>query len=243
MTAPATSRPARRQAAEISDTAPHVLVVDDDRRIRALLQRYLQENGYRVTGAEDAAEARRRLEGLEFDLLVLDVMMPGEDGLSLAGALRATSDVPILLLTARGESEDRIAGLEAGADDYLAKPFEPRELLLRLEAIIRRARPLKTATPALRFGPCRFDLDRGELSRNDEVVRLTTAETVLLDLFARNPGTAFSRADLCERTNAGLERSVDVQINRLRRKIEADPRQPVYLQTVRGVGYMLVPDG
>ena len=243
MTAHATTTsPARRKAADIGDDAPHILVVDDDRRIRSLLQRYLQDNGYRVTTAETAAEARKRLKGLAFDLLVLDIMMPGEDGLSLAGDLRTRSDVPILLLTARGESEDRIAGFEAGADDYLAKPFEPRELLLRLDAIIRRARPAAPRTSEVRFGPCRFDLERGELTNNDDIVRLTTAETVLLDLFARNPGTVFSRADLCERTNAGLERSVDVQINRLRRKIEADPRQPVYLQTVRGVGYMLVPD-
>ncbi len=232
----------RRKAVEILDDAHHILVVDDDTRIRRLLQRYLAENGYRVTTAGNAHEARARLEGLAFDLLVLDIMMPGEDGLSLTAALRDHSDVPILLLTARGEPEDRIAGLERGADDYLSKPFEPRELLLRIEAIFRRARPQGPQETEIRFGPNRFNLERSELTRDDQIVRLTTAETTVLDLFARNPGTTFSRTELCERTNAGLERSVDVQINRLRRKIEEDPRQPVYLQTVRGVGYVLVTD-
>jgi two-component system phosphate regulon response regulator OmpR len=232
-------------AAEISSTADdaaHILVVDDDRRIRTLLQRYLRDNGYRVSMAEDAQDARAKLEGLSFDLIVLDIMMPGEDGLSLTSSLRKNSQVPILLLTARGTPEDRIAGLEAGADDYLPKPFEPRELLLRLEAIIRRARPADPQAGDVRFGACRFDLGRNELTRDNVVIRLTTAETILMDIFAHNPGTVFSRTDLCEKTNAGLERSVDVQINRLRRKIEEDPRQPVYLQTVRGVGYVLVPE-
>ncbi len=227
----------------VTDDAPHILVVDDDTRIRTLLKRYLRDHGYRITTAGDAMEARTRLEALQFDLLVLDVMMPGEDGLSLTRGLRAESDVPILLLTARGEPEDRIAGLERGADDYLAKPFEPRELLLRIEAIIRRARTIEPVANQIRFGVCRYDLDRGELTRENTVIRLTTAEATLLDVLARNPGDVISRTDLCERTNAGLERSVDVQVNRLRRKIEEDPRQPRYLQTVRGVGYVLVPDG
>ncbi len=243
MTTPSASSAGREtEARKIEDGAPHILVVDDDTRIRTLLQRYLLENGYRVTIAKDAADARSLLAGLSFDLLVLDIMMPGEDGLSLTSSLRETSSVPILLLTARGDAADRIAGLEHGADDYLAKPFEPRELILRLEAIIRRAKTDEAEIQDVRFGRCRYNLGRGELLRDDEVVRLTTAEATLMDLFARHPGDAFSRTDLCARTNAGIERSVDVQINRLRRKIEDDPRQPLYLQTVRGVGYVLIPD-
>ncbi len=232
----------------IADDAAHILVVDDDTRIRTLIRRYLMGHGYRVSIAADAASARSYLQSLTFDLVVLDIMMPGEDGLSFTAALRdgvapgQETQVPILLLTARGAAGDRIAGLERGADDYLAKPFEPRELLLRIEAIIRRTRNRETGSGELRFGRCRYNADRGELLRDNEVVRLTTAEATLMDLFGRNPGETFSRTDLCERTNAGMERSVDVQINRLRRKIEDDPRQPLYLQTVRGVGYVLVPD-
>ncbi len=228
--------------AAVEDEAAHILVVDDDTRIRTLLRRYLVSQGYRVSVAEGAAQARTLLEGLVFDLIVLDIMMPGEDGLSLTGHVRGRSDVPVLLLTARGEAADRIAGLERGADDYLAKPFEPRELVLRIEAIIRRTRSADGASPELHFGRCRYNPDRGELTRDNEIVRLTTAEAVLMDLFARHPGQTFSRTELCERTNAGMERSVDVQINRLRRKIEDDPRQPLHLQTVRGVGYVLLPE-
>ncbi len=221
----------------------HVLVVDDDTRIRSLLQRFLTTNGYRVTTAQDAAEARSHLRNFAFDLIVLDVMMPGEDGLQLTQSLRETSDVPILLLTARGEAADRILGLEKGADDYLPKPFEPRELLLRIAAIARRTRQPQPSVRELRFGRCRFDPDRGELTRDGRPVRLTSAEGTLLRLLALSAGKPMTRADLAARTGAGLERSIDVQVTRLRRKIEDDPKMPLYLQTVRSVGYVLVPDG
>lgn len=227
--------------APVADDAPHILVVDDDRRIRELLKRYLAENGFRVTTAEHAAEARARLEGLAFDLIVLDVMMPGESGFDFAQSLRATSTVPILMLTARGEANDRIMGLERGVDDYLAKPFEPRELLLRIGTILRRAQmPGARKHDELALGPLRFNVARGELRDGDRPIRLTTREVQLMRLFAANPGKPLSRLDLCD--NEAAERSIDVQINRLRRKIEADPKNPVYLQTVRGEGYALLPD-
>lgn len=224
----------------ISDDAPHILVVDDDRRIRELLKRYLSDNGYRVTIAESAAEARARLAGLAFDLLVLDVMMPGETGFELTTSLRRSSNVPILMLTARGEAGDRIEGLERGVDDYLAKPFEPRELLLRIGTILRRARTGDTTREEITLGETSFNVTRGELRKGDEIIRLTTREIQLMRIFAAHPGQSLSRLDLCE--NEAAERSIDVQINRLRRKIEDDPRNPVYLQTVRGEGYMLLPD-
>ncbi len=220
----------------------HLLVVDDDTRIRQLLQKYLVENGFRVTTAADAAEARKHLIGMSFDLIVLDVMMPGENGFDFTQSLREESDVPILLLTARGDAENRIEGLERGADDYLAKPFEPRELVLRINTILRRAARDEGEPKSVQMGECRFDLERGELWRKDSKVRLTTAEVTLLRLFASNPKVTFSRLELCEHTGVTLERSVDVQITRLRRKIESNPRMPIYLQTVRGVGYTLIPD-
>ncbi len=233
----------------MTDEQPHILVVDDDTRLRELLRRYLSSNGFLVTTAKDAADARARLEGLEFDLIVLDIMMPGENGLDLTSSLRRTSDVPILLLTARGEADDRIAGLEAGADDYLSKPFQPRELLLRINSILRRqARPADpppaTAPAALRLGPLVYIPDRDELRSGDEVIRLTTAEASLMRILAASPGVTFSREELAERSrDVGNARSIDVQVTRLRRKIEPDPREPRYLQTVRGEGYVLRPDG
>src|SRR5579885_107472 len=225
----------------IEDT--HVLVVDDDERLRALLQRYLSSNGFRVSVAADAAAARALMKSIAFDLLILDVMMPGETGLDLTKAVRAHSQVPILMLTARGEPADRIAGLEHGADDYLPKPFEPRELLLRVSALLRRAAPpARSAHREVQMGEAVFDPERGELRRNGKPVRLTSSEAALLKLFAANAGRAFSRTDLCTRLGVALERSIDVQVTRLRRKIEEDPKLPLYLQTVRGIGYVLVPD-
>lgn len=225
------------------DEAPHVLVVDDDLRLRTLTQRFLVENGFRVTAAGDAAEAREFLRGLEFDILVLDIMMPGEDGLQLTRSLREISDVPILLLTALTETDDRIEGLEAGADDYLPKPYEPRELVLRISSILKRShQPLPEIRTEVKMGPCRYTLDRGELWRGEKLVKLTTGEGTLMRFFAENPRETFSRLDLCERTGVGQERSIDVSVTRLRRKIEADPKMPIYLQTVRGVGYTLMPD-
>jgi two-component system phosphate regulon response regulator OmpR len=221
----------------------HILVVDDDERIRTLLQRYLTKNNFRVSAAADAAEARTLMKGIAFDLLIVDVMMPGESGFDLTESVRANSQVPILMLTARGESEDRITGLERGADDYLPKPFEPRELVLRLNALLRRAAPpAHTAHKEVRMGDAVFDPERAQLRRKGKPVHLTTSESQLLQLFAANAGRPFSRTDLCSRLGVTLERSIDVQVTRLRRKIEEDPKLPLYLQTVRGLGYVLVPD-
>jgi len=222
---------------------PHLLVIDDDERLRELLQRYLSSNGYRVSAAADAADARALMKSMAFDLLIVDVMMPGESGLDLTRAIRAHSRTPILMLTARGNAEDRIAGFEYGADDYLPKPFEPRELVLRVGALLRRATPLqRTAHGDVKMGECVFDPRRGQLRRKGRPVKLTSSEVALLHLFAANAGRAFSRSDLCTRLGVALERSIDVQVTRLRRKIEEDPKLPLYLQTVRGVGYVLVPD-
>lgn len=227
----------------------HLLIVDDDERIRVLLQKFLIRNGFLVSAARDAGHARRILTGLDFDLIVLDVMMPGEDGISLTRDLRQTSRTPILLLTAKGETEDRIAGLEAGADDYLVKPFEPKELLLRINAILRRMpeTPEDQSMPkVLSLGPLRYDIERAELWQGEEQVRLTATESQLMRIFAARPGEAVSRSQLVEELGRdggqSQERAVDVQITRLRRKLEGDPKQPRYLQTVRGAGYMLAPD-
>jgi two-component system phosphate regulon response regulator OmpR len=231
------------------DQPAHILIVDDDQRIRSLLKQFLIKNGYLVTEARDAAHARRVLAGLAFDLLIIDVMMPGEDGFSLTRGIREDVEAPILLLTARGDTEDRITGLEAGADDYLPKPFEPRELLLRVAAILRRAAivPTQEEPPkTLSLGETRYDISRGELWHGDQLVRLTSTESALMRVFARAPNEALSRARLVDELGGAAggaqERAVDVQITRLRRKIEADPKNPRYLQTVRGEGYMLTPE-
>ena len=229
----------------MAEDHPHILVVDDDTRLRDLLRKYLSENQFRVTTAGDAAEARAKLAGLEFDLIVMDLMMPGENGLDLTQALRQGSDVPILILTAMGDPQNRIDGLERGADDYLAKPFEPRELVLRVRTILRRAATTAPGAPdsVVRFGDCAFDIDREELRRGDAVVRLTAAEASLLKTLARNPGVTLSRQDLIDTGEiSGGSRTVDVQVTRLRRKVEADPKLPRYLQTVRGKGYVLRTD-
>lgn len=227
----------------IADDAAHLLVVDDDSRIRSLLHKFLTTNGYRVTTASSASEARLKLDSLSFDLLVLDVMMPGENGLDLARAVRARSAVPILMLTARSEAEDRIQGLETGADDYLVKPFNPRELLLRVGGILRRAGPATPGSaPEVRFGPFAFHRGRGELKRGDEVVRLTDRERDLLAALAERPGQTVPRAAIAGDDAAPGDRAVDVVVTRLRRKIESDPTNPILLQTVRGLGYRLLAD-
>ena len=222
------------------DDAPHLLIVDDDTRIRELLQKFLSGKGFRVTTAADAAEARRKLEGLDFDLLVLDVMMPGETGLALTKSLREIRDIPVILLTARAEAESRIAGLEAGADDYLPKPFEPRELVLRINNILKRSvNPSKPKIDQLIFGPFTFSLVKRELRRGANLVGLTGREQDIMMIFAANAGQTIARHELAG-TGADVgERTIDVQINRLRRKIEEDPGNPVWLQTVRGIGYKL----
>ncbi len=235
-------RASKDETAALADDAPHMLVVDDDRRIRDLLSRYLLREGYRVTTAKDASDARAKLEGLSFDLLILDVMMPGESGFDLARAIRAHSTVPILMLTARSEAESRIAGLELGADDYVAKPFEARELSLRIANILKRARP--AAVPALesvRFGDFIFHIARGELRRGEEIVHLTDREREMLRLLATTPDQTVTRQALAGNGGGAFgDRAVDVQINRLRRKIERDPTNPLLVQTVRGIGYRLV---
>ena len=227
----------------------HLMIVDDDERIRVLLQKFLMRHGFLVTAARDASHARRILTGLDFDMLILDVMMPGEDGLSLCRSIRETSQTPILLLTAKGETGNRIEGLEAGADDYLPKPFEPKELLLRINAILRRMpeTPAEDSVPKiLNLGDIRYDLERGELWQAEDLVRLTATEIQLMKIFSAKPGEPISRNKLVEELGRdrgqAQERAVDVQITRLRRKIETDPKQPRYLQTVRGAGYMLAPD-
>jgi two-component system phosphate regulon response regulator OmpR len=232
---------------DIPDHAPHVLVVDDDRRLRDLLTRFLSENGYRVTAAASAAEARSKTESFVFDALVLDVMMPGESGFDYARSLRQTSQVPILMLTARADTSDRVTGLEIGADDYLSKPFEPRELLLRLGNILKRSMPVPGAangdTPeVVHFGPFSYRFDRGELRRGEEVVRITEREREILTILGAAAGDNVPRDALSGNGAAANERTVDVQINRLRRKIENDPANPLFLQTVRGIGYRLVID-
>lgn len=227
----------------------HLLIVDDDERIRTLLQKFLVKHGFLVSIARDAAHARRLLAGLEFDLIVMDVMMPGEDGISLCAALRQKLSTPIMLLTAKGETSDRISGLEAGADDYLSKPFEPKELLLRINAILRRVPQVEMAPvkpKVIHLGPLRYDTERNELWQDQDLVRLTATESQLMKIFSAAAGETFSRTQLVEELSRSggqtQERAVDVQITRLRRKIESDPKQPRYLQTVRGEGYMLVPD-
>ncbi|MEI6281757.1 MAG: response regulator [Alphaproteobacteria bacterium] len=226
--------------------ARHLLVVDDDDRIRNLLKEYLTRARFRVTAASDVAQARRLMELLDFDLVVLDVMMPGEDGLSFTRTLRdragAAGRTPVLMLTARGESGDRITGLTAGADDYLPKPFEPQELLLRIESILRRAGSRPGTNRILAMGACAFDLERGELTRDGEVIRLTESEVSLLRQLAASAHDAVDRMDLARESADATGRAVDVQMTRLRRKIEPDPKNPRYLQTVRGVGYRLAPD-
>ena len=225
----------------------HILVVEDDPRLRERLARYLAGEGFRVTAAGDAAEARSKLRSINPDLLVLDVMMPGESGLELTESLRRdTQDLPILMLTARGAPEDRIAGFEAGADDYLGKPFEPRELVLRIRALLRRAPPPpppEAPLAAVRIGGAEFDIERGELRDAEGPVRLTGGEAALLTALARKPNEVLSREEIAEALgmdDAG-ERAIDVQVVRLRRKIEADPREPRFLHTVRGRGYILKP--
>jgi two-component system phosphate regulon response regulator OmpR len=228
-------------AAMVSDDAPHLLVVDDDRRIRDLLSRFLVNEGYRVSTAETAADARAKLKGLSFDLLILDWMMPGEAGVDLAKSIRADSAVPILMLTAKHETEARIEGLQAGADDYLAKPFEPRELSLRVASILKRAQPVAAApVESLRFGKFVFHMGRGELRDGDDIIRLTDREREMLRVLAATPGETVARMALAGTGGAVSERAVDVQVNRLRRKIEKNPANPLIVQTVRGIGYRLV---
>jgi two-component system, OmpR family, phosphate regulon response regulator OmpR len=237
LTEAATIARTRRRPA---DDAPHLLLVDDDRRIRDLLSRFLAGEGYRVTTAMSAKDARAKLNGLHFDLLILDVMMPGETGFELAKFIRTSSTVPIVMLTARHEAESRIEGLQIGADDYVAKPFEPRELSLRIGNILKRtAPPPVEILEQIIFGPYVFHLERGELRQSDDVIRLTDRERDMLRLLALARGETVARGAL---TGDGTvnERAVDVQINRLRRKIERDPANPLFLQAVRGVGYRLV---
>ena len=225
----------------LSDETPHILLVDDDERIRALLCRYLREQGLRVSTAKDAQSARQMLEGLHFDLLILDVMMPGESGMDLARDLKRKLEVPIIMLTARSEADDRIGGLEIGVDDYVPKPFEPRELILRIQNVLKR-RQQKVTQKEIHMGAFTFHIERGELQKDNTTIKLTERERDLMRQFASHAGTPIPRHELASTQSHGNERAVDVQINRLRRKIETDPANPVYLQTVRGKGYILHTD-
>jgi two-component system phosphate regulon response regulator OmpR len=235
-----------RRAEPLPDDAPHVLIVDDDHKIRDLLARYLYTQGFRVTTAQDAETAQASLRGLDFDIVLLDVMMPGISGLDLAREIKSERDIPICMLTARAEAEHRIEGLEIGVDDYVPKPFEPRELLLRLRNILKRGQSTQTPAPPqsdeVRMGTLVFHIARGELKRNNETVKLTERERDLLRQFAQKQGTPIQRHELATDETTGNDRAIDVQINRLRRKIETDPSNPVYLQTVRGKGYILYTD-
>ena len=224
-----------------ADDAPHLLLVDDDRRIRDLLSRFLRGEGYRVTTAASASDARAKLTGLHFDLLILDVMMPGESGFDLARFIRTQSSVPIVMLTARAEPDSRIEGLQIGADDYVAKPFEPRELALRINNILKRAAPppQAAAVEKIAFGPYIYHLERGELRQGEDVIHLTDREREMLRILSEAPGETVPRSALTGNGSVN-ERAVDVQINRLRRKIETDPANPLFLQAVRGIGYRLV---
>src|SRR5471032_1605022 len=231
----------KAQSTTPADDAPHLLVVDDDKRIRSLLSRFLTGEGYRISTANSAAEARAMLEGLSFDLLILDVMMPGETGFQLAQSIRKSSSVPILMLTARDEKASRIEGLEIGADDYVGKPFEPRELSLRIANILKRAKPPSTpSAESIRFGPFVFHIAHAELRRGDEIIRLTDRERTMLTVLTASPGETVPRLALAPNGAAANERAVDVQVNRLRRKIERDPANPQFIQTVRGIGYRLL---
>ncbi|EFL91029.1 protein PetR [Ahrensia sp. R2A130] len=233
-------RPINDDMISLTDDAPHILVVDDDSRIRELLTRYLAEQGFRVSSASDASEARRQLQGLSFDLLIVDVMMPGERGTDFTRSIREDLDVPVMMLTALGETDSRIAGLEAGADDYLAKPFSPRELLLRINAILKRVQTEELpGIEQVMFGPYTFSIPSRELKCKGEVVKLTDREREIMVLFAQSAGDVVPRMELVGEDTGANERTVDVQINRLRRKIESDPGNPNWLQTVRGIGYKL----
>jgi two-component system phosphate regulon response regulator OmpR len=228
-----------------AETCPaHILVVDDDTRLRRLISKYLKDQGFMVTASASASDARQVLTSLQFDLLVLDVMMPGEDGMSLAQYLKESSGVPILMLTAMDDAKDRIRGLEHGVDDYMGKPFEPRELLLRINAILRRVPPPDDdRANELQFGECKYDLARNVLTRDGASVHLTAAEADLLRVLVQNANEPVERDELCQvGTGTNNPRTIDVQVTRLRRKIETDPRQPRYLQTVRGTGYLLRTD-
>jgi len=234
-------------AAQPPALKPHILVVDDDDRLRTLLRRYLTEQDFVVTTATNAADARAKLKSLSYDLMVLDVMMPGETGLEFTRSMQTTGSVarrlPILLLTARGEPRDRIEGFETGADDYLQKPFEPRELLLRINAILRRMPKPPVVMPEIKLGAWRYNPQRDELCSDKEIVRLTDMEAGLMRILAAEPGAPLSRETLAERSKGTINvRTIDVQVTRLRRKIEGDVKNPRYLVTVRGEGYMLMPD-
>jgi two-component system phosphate regulon response regulator OmpR len=222
----------------------HILIVDDDDRLRKLLEKYLTENDFMTTTASCANDAKILMEAFSFDLIVMDVMMPGETGIELTQVIRKDSQVPILMLTAMGETQDRILGLEAGVDDYMPKPFEPRELVLRINSILKRIPKVqKDELESLNLGTCIYNIRKNELLRDDVRIHLTPAEVTLLKTLAEKPGEVFSREDLGIKMNTGENlRTIDVQVTRLRKKIEPDTKIPRYLQTIRGKGYMLLPD-
>lgn len=228
----------------LENTIFHILAVDDDTRLRKLIKKYLRENGFFVTSASSAEEARQYMECLEFDLLVIDIMMPGEDGMDLTSSIRKKSKIPILMLTAVGEQSNIIQGLERGADDYMIKPFEPREFLLRIKSILKRVPPVEDkASSEIRFGECLYNFSLNSLTKKGVTIHLTTAETELLRTLALNANNPVARKQLYINTTENYNpRTIDVQITRLRKKVESDPSQPKYLQTIRGTGYLLRTD-
>ena len=224
----------------MTDNTPHILIIDDDEQICDLLQAYLKNQEWCVSSAHNTKEAEIVLGTFKPDIIILDVMMPEETGLQFLTRYRPTSAVPVLMLTAASDLDDKVAGLLAGADDYLAKPFEPEELLLRIKAILRRTKPESIAPSNIKIGTMEFDLERGILKQQDTILKLTEGESALLNILATNPGQTFSREELARRSKIeGDDRAVDVQITRLRKKMEIDPKTPVYVQTVRGKGYTL----
>lgn len=225
----------------MTSSLTHILVVDDDDRIRELLSRFLRTKNYSVSTAKDAIEARHLIDNIDFDLLIFDIMMPGEDGISLTRFVRAERETPILLLTARGEAQDRIEGLKAGADDYIAKPFEPEELALRIANILRRMKP-SPVVYNLTFGETSYDIMREELKRNGAIIRLTETEKSLMRELSSRAGMPVTREELARKAGVAADRSIDVQVTRLRKKLEPDASEPMYLQTIRGQGYRLAPD-
>lgn len=226
----------------IIEEKKHILVVDDDDRIRELIKEYLESNDFYTTTARDAEDAKNKIKLIKFDLIILDIMMPGQDGLELTKEIKLTSDQPIILLTAMGETSDRVSGLETGADDYLPKPFEPKELLLRIKNILKRIKKNKNLNPILKFGNIKVDLDKMSITSKEGDIKLNSAEKALLEIMILSVGRVFQREQISKIVKLTKERAVDVMITRLRHKIEPDPKNPKYLQTVRGNGYVLWTD-
>lgn len=217
----------------------HILIIDDDEKIRDLLKQYLKNNNFFISTAINASDAEEKLKIIKFDLAIIDIMMPGKDGLQLTKEIREKIDLPIILLTAKGEPEDRVRGLELGAEDYLPKPFEPKELLLRIKNVIKRIRKNKYVITSIKIGKASINMKKMEIQKEKKVIKINASEKILLENMIGSAGKIFSRKEISKITNLTQERSIDVLVTRLRQKIEPDPKNPKYLQTVRGTGYVL----